>query len=70
MPRAAQFKSPELSLDRSRERAFLVSEQLALHQLRRQARTIDFQEWRVAPRTDFMNGARKVILARSTFSGD
>src|ERR1700759_1608289 len=47
-----------------------MPKQLALDKLRRQTRAIDFQKWRIAPRTNFVNRARKMILARSALTGN
>ena len=56
---AAQLEAAQLALHGAGEGAAFVAEKFALHQLRRQAGTINFQEWRVAARAEFVyRGAR------------
>ena len=66
----AQFKAPQLPFHRPGERAALVPKQFAFHQLRRQARAIDFQVRRVAPRPQLMNQPCQVVLPRAALSGN
>ena len=47
-----------------------MAKELALHKLRRQAGTIDFQVRRVSAWPEFMNQPREVVLPRAAFSRD
>src|ERR1700679_983628 len=50
------------------ERAFLVAEQLALHQVFRNRRTVDLDQGAAAPRRVKMNRARNQVFAYAAFT--
>ena len=52
----------------ARERALLVAEQLAFHQVFRNRRAVDFDEWPVFARRMKMNGARNQIFTHAAFA--
>ena len=68
--RAGHFQPAELALDRAGEGAAFVAEQFRFDEFLRQAGAIDFQEGRIAPRAEFVDQAREMILAGAAFSGD
>ncbi len=68
--RARHFQAAEFALDRSGKCAALVPEQFRFDQFLRQAGTIDFQEGRIAPGSEFVDQARQMILAGAALSGD
>src|SRR5206468_13000385 len=58
------LEPPRLPLQRPRERASLVPEQLALHQTRRQRRAVHHHQRTRPPRTDRVQPPRDQLLAR------
>src|SRR5882762_2200033 len=67
---AAELEAAELALDRAGKGAAFVAEELAFDELRRKTGTIDFQERRVTPRTEFMNQPGEMVLTGAAFAGD
>src|SRR5580704_1167267 len=65
-----QFQAPKLALNRAGERAKLVPEEFALHQIRRKAGAINFQKRGVAPGAEFMDEAGEMIFASTAFTAD
>src|ERR1700747_2626694 len=60
---AAEFEPAEFAFDGAGEGAALVAEKFAFDKMRRQRSTINFQERRVAPRTEFVHQSRAGVLA-------
>src|SRR6266849_8037235 len=67
---AAELEASEFALDRAGKSAAFVAKEFAFDKLRRKAGAVDFQEWRVAARAEFMNQAREVVLTATAFTGD
>src|SRR6266851_943605 len=67
---AAELEAAELTLNRASESTALVAEEFAFDKLWRKAGAIDFQEGRVAAGAEFVNQARKVVLAGTALAGD
>src|SRR5260370_29487418 len=67
---AAELETAEFALDRTGKSAAFVPEEFAFDQLGRKAGAVDFQERRVASRSELMNQAREVVLARAAFTSD
>ena len=68
--RCRRARNARASARPPRECTLLVTEQFALNKLRWQAGAIDFQVWRIAPRAQFMNEAREIILAGPALAGN
>ena len=64
-----ELETANLRRMRARKRAALAPEELALHQVRRQRRTVDDDERAIATRAALMNGSREQLLARAGFAG-
>src|SRR6267143_188367 len=62
------FEAADPLRDRSGECAFLVPEQLALQQARRNGRAVELDEGFGAPRAQIMNGARDQFFSCTSFS--
>src|SRR5262249_59105019 len=67
---SAQLEPAQFALYGARECAAFVAKKLAFNELRRKRSAIDFEERRVAPRTELVNQPRKMILTGAGFSRD
>src|SRR5713226_2246476 len=67
---AAELEAAEFALDGPGKCAAFVAEEFAFDELGRKTGAIDFQERRVAARTEFMNQAREVVFTAAAFTGD
>jgi len=67
---ATEFETAEFTVHSAGERAAFVTEELALDERGRKRGAIDFEERRVATRTEFMNETRKMVFARAGFASD
>ena len=65
-----ELEPPDAPVGRAGERAALVAEHLALHQIARNRRAIHAHERTVAPRARRVNRRRDELLARARFAGD
>ena len=64
-----QFEAARAALHRARERALLVSEELAFHQRLRHGGAVDRDERPAAAWAQVMDGAGNQFLARAAFAG-
>src|SRR5271166_4152218 len=62
-----QFETPDLLRHRSRERALLMPEQLALEQARGNRRAVHLHETALAAPAQFVNGPSDEFFSRSCF---
>ncbi len=63
-------EEPWSAIERSREGATLVTEELARQEVARQRRTIDLDIWGAAPAAELLEGAGDQLLAGSPLNAD